>query len=378
VKTDIIDGYQLDHGFQVLLDAYPKAQQYLDYSSLELQSFLPGAIIFKNSKQHTIGDPLRNSSFLLSTLISSIGTFSDKLKIFKLNLYLKKKSLKSIFNDQEYTTMMYLKNKGFTNAMIEQFFKPFFSGIFLEPHLQTSSRMFEFVYKMFGEGLAVLPKAGIGEISAQLASKLNKTNIVYNNCVQKVTETEIILNSGNTIKSDFTVIATEASNLVHNLRKQTTQWHSCDNLYFEVSEKTMTKPLIGLISDKNAIVNNIFYCNSLITKSKGAKELLSVTIVKKHQLEPHEIIEKVVEDLGTYCNIKNVKFLKHYKINNALPKLSNIQHEMQPSETKLTDTIFLAGDQLLNGSLNAAMTSGENAAISLIAVLEKNTITLHN
>ena len=35
VQTDIVDGYQLDRGFQVLLEAYPKAKEYLDYDQLE-------------------------------------------------------------------------------------------------------------------------------------------------------------------------------------------------------------------------------------------------------------------------------------------------------------------------------------------------------
>ncbi|WP_368662323.1 FAD-dependent oxidoreductase [Zobellia laminariae] len=39
VKTDIVDGYQLDHGFQVLLTAYPAAQNYLDFEALDLQKF---------------------------------------------------------------------------------------------------------------------------------------------------------------------------------------------------------------------------------------------------------------------------------------------------------------------------------------------------
>lgn len=91
VKTDIIEGYQLDHGFQVLLTAYPYAQKYLDLESLDLQKFVPGAAIYKNGKQILIGDPLRDVSLLFSTLFSGIGTFSDKLKILQLNHMLKKK-----------------------------------------------------------------------------------------------------------------------------------------------------------------------------------------------------------------------------------------------------------------------------------------------
>ena len=97
VKTDIIDGYQLDHGFQVLLTAYPSAQKYLNFEDLDLQYFLPGAVVFNNGNQNTIGDPLRNISLLLPTLFAGIGTFSDKLKILKLNALLKNTTLSKIF-----------------------------------------------------------------------------------------------------------------------------------------------------------------------------------------------------------------------------------------------------------------------------------------
>ena len=63
VKTDIVKGYQLDYGFQVLLTAYPAAQKYLNFDLLELQQFLPGATIFSSGKQKTVGDPLKNLSF---------------------------------------------------------------------------------------------------------------------------------------------------------------------------------------------------------------------------------------------------------------------------------------------------------------------------
>ena len=148
VKTDIIDGYQLDHGFQVLLTSYPAANKYLDFEMLDLQFLLPGATIFKNQQQKIIGDPLRQLSLLFSTLFSGIGNASDKLRVLRLNQKLKNRSLSEIFSDNEQTTLSYLKDFGFSARIIDDFFKPFFSGIFLESNLDTSSRMFEFVYKM--------------------------------------------------------------------------------------------------------------------------------------------------------------------------------------------------------------------------------------
>jgi len=373
VKTDVVEGYQLDHGFQVLLDAYPMAQKYLEYKPLELGKFLAGAAVFKNGKEVTLGDPLRNISLLLPTLLSGIGTWSDKWNIFTLNRELKKKSLEAIFAEPETSTLSYLKNKGFSDAIINDFFRPFFSGIFLEPNLSTSSRMFQFVYKMFGTGNAVLPKAGIEAIPKQLLSKLSKTNLVYNTKITICLDGKLVFTDGKELMVDYTIIATEASDLVPNLRNQELLWKSCDTLYFKAKERSIQKPLIGLITDSEALINNIFYHSSLSMAHKGVAQLLSVTVVKPHTLNEKELVQQVKKELASLCHITDATFLKRYQIKRALPDISNIQYEMAPSETRLTPKTFLAGDQHLNGSLNAAMLSGELAAK---AVLEAITETI--
>lgn len=370
VKTDLVKGYQLDHGFQVLLEAYPKAKEYLDYNKLELQSFLPGATIYKNRTAQTIGDPTRSLKMLIPTMTSSVGTFGDKLKILKLNKRLKKKSIDSIFSERETTTLAYLQDLGFSPAMITDFFKPFFSGIFLETSLQTSSRMFEFVYKMFGEGMATLPKAGIEGVSQQLKGQLKTTAFHFNTRVKSVEDKKVILENGDVLESDYTIIATEASNLISNLRGQETPWKSCINLYFEAESPKDSKAIIGLVADENTRINNIFYHNTVATASSGAKSLLSVTVVDNDDLSEEALVATVISELSTYCDIKGVSFLKAYHIKKALPNINNLRTDCEASETQLTDTIFLAGDHLLNGSLNAAMISGERAAQGVMEKIE--------
>jgi len=366
VKTDLIGGYRLDHGFQVLLTAYPAAQKYLDYKALELQKFLPGASIFLNNGQKLIVDPLRSPSLLFSTLFSGIGTLSDKIRILKLNLYLKKKSLTTIFAENEQTTHSYLTNLGFSEDIITNFFKPFFSGIFLETKLETSSRMFEFVYKMFGEGHATLPKSGIEAIPKQLLENLKTTILKYNTKVETLKETEITLNDGTYLKSDYTIIATEAIELVSNLKNQSTAWKSCVTLYFETDVRVIAKKLIGLISKPGTLVNNIFYNSSLDARIKPANELLSVTVIDTQSLSHEVLIKAVKEELQSYCGITTTKLIKLYHIPRALPRLDNLKYDMMPSETRLSNSLFLAGDTQLNGSLNAAMISGERAALGVI------------
>ena len=370
VKTDTINGYQLDHGFQVLLTAYPAAQKYLDYNALELQNFLPGASIFKNGKQEVIGDPLRDASLLFSTLFANIGTVADKLKILKLNTSLKKKSIDEIFSDEAQTTFSYLTDLGFSSEIIDDFFTPFFSGIFLENKLETSSRMFEFVYKMFGEGNAALPKGGIEEIPKQLLHQLKNTVIKYNTSVSSISDSKILLADGQEIESDFIIIATEASNLIQNLKNQAIEWQSCDTLYFETENRTIKKPLIGLIPDQGTVINNIFYHTSLKTAINAGKELLSVTVVDNQGLTGKALIDQVQTELKELCGITSSTFIKHYSIPKSLPKLSDLHYEISPSETRLKETVYLAGDLQLNGSLNAAMIAGEKAALGVLENLQ--------
>ena len=81
VRTDQVDGFLLDHGFQVLLTAYPEAQRVLDYPALELRPFYPGALVRFNGQFHRVADPWRRPVDALSTVFSPIGTFWDKCAV---------------------------------------------------------------------------------------------------------------------------------------------------------------------------------------------------------------------------------------------------------------------------------------------------------
>lgn len=365
VKTDPIDGLNLDQGFQVLLEAYPKAKKYLNYDALQLQKLVPGAVIYKNGKSTLIGDPLRDFSLLIPTLLSNIGSIKDKLAIFRLNLELKNKTIEAIFNEEQISTLAYLRTKGFSERIIQNFFRPFFSGIFLETQLHTSSVMFQFIYKMFGEGLAVIPKDGIQAIPNQLQSTLKKTTFHFNTKVNMVKGNQIILEDGAIMNSDCIVIATEASKLL-GLEKAIL-WKACDTLYFEVEHNTLKKPIIGLIVNESALINNIFCTTSIENNNTNKAQVLSVTIVKEHHLNENELIEQVKMELEQHCKIITKRFIKRYSIKKALPDVEQVRYENSLNPLQYSEDIYLAGDHHLNGSLNAAMSSG-----ALVAKLISN------
>ncbi len=374
IKTIIKEGYQLDKGFQVLLTEYPKAKKHLDYRALRLQKLVSGACIFINNKQFIIGNPIRNISLLIPTLFSDIGNISDKLKILKLYLYLRFKSIEKIFSTKELKTIDYLEKYGFSKKIIENFFEPFFAGIFLETELSTSSRMFEFVFKMFAQGDVAIPESGIQEIPYQIAKKLTRTNFMFSTQVDKILEGEIILKNKSKIKSDYTIIATEAKNLLEGHNLSSVKWKSCVNFYFEIEKKSLRNGLIGLLPGKNTVINNIFFVSGIKSKFTGAKQLLSVTVIDSKSFSNGNLIDRVKYELKKYCRINVIRLISQFNITKSLPDLHDISYTKTPSEFQISNSIFLAGDHELNPSLNAAITSGEMSALQLIKIDKLNNL----
>lgn len=374
IKTFIKEGYQIDRGFQVLLTEYPQAKKHLDYKALKLQKLVSGACIFIKNKQLIIGNPIRNISLLIPTLFSEIGNIADKLKILKLYLYLRFKSIEKIFLSKELKTIDYLKKYGFSKKIINDFFKPFFAGIFLETELSTSSRMFEFVFKMFAQGEVAIPESGIQEIPNQIAKKLNKTNFIFNTQVDKIQDGEILLKNKIKIKSDYTIVATEVKNLTdaHNLIS--VKWKSCVNFYFEVDKKSLRNGLIGLLPGNNTIINNIFFVSGIKSKITGPKQLLSVTVIDYKSLSNVDLIDRVQYELKKYCSINVIRLITQFNILKSLPDIHDISYTKKPFEFQISESIFLAGDHELYPSLNAAITSGEMSALQLIKILKLNNL----
>ena len=362
VKTIHEKGYALDLGFQVLLSAYPLAKKYLDLDALELHRLESGALIYVNDKTYRIGDPMRNWKMLFPTIFSDIGSISDKLKVLKLNNRLKRKSIHEIFESRETTTLQYLIEFGFSPKIIERFFKPFFAGIFLESNIQTSSRMFEFVYKMFGEGYATIPKLGIGEISNQLKNKLHHTEFIFNCEVKDITNDKILMVSGENLPHNGVIIATNSTSMIRSHKGSDMKWKCCMCLYFEVDQTNIPANTIALIADGGNYANNLY----AYTDVKTGKTILSVTTLEHMNKTDAEIIENIIAEVKKYTGALKVDFIHHYRINQALPDIQNLKMTVQPTENKVMDNIFIAGDALMNGSLNAAMESGRIAAKTLL------------
>jgi protoporphyrinogen oxidase len=296
-------------------------------------------------------------------MMASIGSLGDKLKILKLATKLKKKSIEAIFSTPETSTLNYLQDFGFSEKIIHNFFQPFFAGIYLEENLNTSSRLFEFIYKMFGTGYATIPRKGMQAIPDQLAAQLSNTVIRLNTAVKQIDQKTIKLDNGESIEADQIIIATDLGHLLTSHKRQKTAWKSCYNIYLESEKSVFNEAIIGLLPNKELLVNNFHFLNDVF---EGDKDILSVTVVKPHSLTDEQMIKKVKKELLDYCNIKTKELVKLYHIKKALPDLDQLSYIPAVDDLFIAPGMYCCGDQLANGSLNAAMASGRLAAEQII------------
>lgn len=361
VKTDVMAGYRLDHGFQVLLTAYPEVQKLLNLKDLELHNFLPGALVHQvNGPATSLWDPIRLPAKFFATAFSSAANIKDKWLVFKLKNLLAIKTVAEVFEMPETTTLEYLRNFGFSNRVIEKFFKPFYAGIFLEPELATSCRMFAFVFKMFGEGHAALPAKGMAAIPRQLAAHLPANALVLNTPVTELAK-DYALTSNGKIAAAAVIDARSNTNF--------DSWHATATLYFEAEKSPLSDAAIALIPN-GQWVNNIAVLTDVAPTYNGGngKTLVSVSVVKDiKKLQTSDLAQLVQAELAQlFPAAKSWNHLKTYLIPQALPQLGGLRLEIPASELRNADGVYQCGDIHLYGSLNAAMASGRRAAEAIL------------
>ena len=86
VRSDNVDGFILDRGFQVLLTQYPEPHHQLRMRDLDVRRFDPGALVQIGRRRHRVGDPIRQPGALVSSALAPIGTPADKLRLARLFL----------------------------------------------------------------------------------------------------------------------------------------------------------------------------------------------------------------------------------------------------------------------------------------------------
>ena len=359
VRTDQVDGFLLDRGFQVYLDAYPTTGSFLDLEALDLRAFEPGAFVFDGHKFHTVMDVFRRPKALLKSVLSPVGTILDKLRVAVLRQKVLDLSLEEIAKRPDRSTEAYLQECGFSKKMIDVFFRSFYGGIFLERELQTSSRMFEFTFRMFSKGRATVPAKGMGEIPKQLAGRLPDGVLTLNADVVSVERDRVTLANGEVIEASAVVVATEASaaaKLVSAFAVDSPSWRGVSNYYFAADSSPLDERMIALNGSGKGLINNIAVMSDISPEyAPKGKALISVSVIEEENFQS-QVIKELRDWFGE--EVKSWELLRVDQIPHALPT----QKKTMAEGVRDYDGVFLCGDYQVSASIEGAVISGETAA----------------
>lgn len=363
VRTDKMDGFLLDRGFQILLTAYPEAQKLLDYQALDLKSFRSGALIRLDGAFSVMSDPFKEPSQLVNTLLSPVGSLVDKLKVLQLSNEVSKESTDAFFNDKSTDTLSYLRDLGWSEGMIRNFFKPFFGGVFLENELATSSNFFRFVFKQFYNGEAVIPAQGIQEIPNQLAAKLPEDAVQLQTKVAKIVGNKVTLADGKTLTAKAVVIATDALQADRLLgRNVQRSFNKTTCTYFAADRSPLTEKMLALNPNRLSTVHNVCVPSDIAPSyAPAGKTLVSVSTQGLEGVDEQRLTTHIVKELTEWFGA-DVKSWKHLRTYHLPESLLSFRANSSSTELKITDTLYECGDHVAYPSLNAAMATGREVA----------------
>ena len=374
VRSDVVDGFVLDHGFQVLLTAYPACRELLDYSELKLRPFEPGALVRHGGKFCLLGDPWRRPGQAIQTALSPVGSIGDKLRIAKLRRESRRGSLQDLYNRPNISALQRLETAGFSPAMVDQFFRPFLGGVFLDETLSVSSRMLEFVFRMFAQGDISIPAGGMGAIPQQLAKRLPGDSLRLSTTVGAIDGHTVNLTDGSKLSAEAIVVATESNAAARllSLDALATEWSGTTTIYYGADAAPDDRKLLILRGDETGPIQTATVISNVAPEyAPHGKSLISVSVGPEIGTDDLDQLDQSIrEQLASWFGdqVASWKQLRIYEVPYALPRssLATIEASIEAKSLGGTEGVYLCGDHRDTPSIQGAMHSGLRVASAIL------------
>ncbi len=362
VRSDVVEGFILDRGFQILLRSYPELDRQLDVAALDLRSFDPGALVRVGDKVATLGDPLRKPTSLPASITAPVGTIPDKLRLLKDRVRLGRIETRELLRQPDTSTAAALRQRGYSDTMIDRFFRPFVGGIQLDPSLSTSNRMFDVVLQQLFRADAVVPAGGMGSIPAQLAERLPAGMIHLDTPVRSVEPGSVVTDRGPVAATDI-VVAVEGPAAAELLGLPPVASNPATCVWFAADAAPFDEPLLGL--DGEGPARNIAVMSNVApTYAPAGKALIGAAL--PGVLEPDAEAAVRLQLRGIWG--EQVDGWRHLRTD-AIPHGQPAQPPSFPPKqrTALGDGLHVCGDHRDTASIQGALFSGRRCAESILA-----------
>lgn len=372
VRTDRVDGYTFDRGFQLYNPAYPEAARVLDHQALQLRPLTAGVVVSFAGGRTRLGDPRSRPGWAIDSAASRTGSLPSKARFARYALQVARTPARNLLQREDTTSAVALRAAGVDDALFETVLRPFLAGVFLEPDLKTSRRQLDLILKSFVAGTPAVPSSGMQAIPEQLRDALPAGAV---RCNAKVTKAQagLVVTENGEFRVRAVVIAAGAQQAkVLHPRLAIPPGNSVTTWYHLA---TQTGDLLNdgagvLVVDgdnRGPVLNSVVMTNAAPSYAPAGKVLISTSALGVNSSAEDE--RGVRTHLAALYGVSTDRWepLTHYAIPYALPAM--LPPLQVPRSAKLTDGLFICGDYRETASIQGAMASGRRAGDAVLTDL---------
>ncbi|BCJ45021.1 oxidoreductase [Actinoplanes ianthinogenes] len=370
IATEVHDGWRMDRGFQVLNTAYPRLPALVDVDALELRYFTSGVLVRRGGSLHRLENPIREPLTTPQTLLSGVGSLTDRLKFAALVTRCATTPADRLLDAPETTTQEMLRKAGLSHRIIEEVLRPFFSGVFADRSLDTSSHVTAMVLRSFARGRIGVPALGMAALPAAVAGPLPFPQLLIGARTLSIGP-GMVVTEGGELRCRAVIVATDpltAAELLPQLPKP--DMHGLTTFYFGADHAPLDEPILLLDGDRREIIaNTVVISNAAPEYAPSGRSLIAATVVGVSA--PSSASEAVIRVelarmYGTPTD--DWELLNVISLPNALPAARVPQAALR-KPVALGDGLFVAGDHRDSPSIQGAMAGGWRTAGEVLASL---------
>ena len=372
VRTDAVDGFKLDRGFQIFLPGYPEARRVLDYDALDLKPFTRGALVWWRGRFRRVADPRAEPGTAVRSLLNPVGSPLDKLRLPLFLANISRDELEAPTAPETTTEDLLRQTGGFSHRLVDRLWRPFLGGVFLDKSLSTSSRAARFVVRTFAAGGGAVPAQGMGMIPRQIADALPAGSVRLDSPVAEVAGGMVGLRSGERLAARAVVVATDATEAARLTWEGVPApgWTGGTTLYYATDRPPTVEPILMLDGENAGPANTVVNLSAAAPGyAPPGQALMSVSVVGVGPEEHAALDAAVRRQLAGWFGdaVAGWRLLRVYRIPWGLP--AQPPGELNPwrRPVRVRDGVFVCGDHRDNGSIDGAMVSGFRAAQAVLA-----------
>lgn len=376
VRTDTVDGFRLDRGFQVFPTAYETLSSMLDLEALRLHPFRSGALVRVGGSFHRLSDPSRHPGGSLGTALAPVGTAREKLRLGRYAIGLRGGSLADALEVAERTTEEELRDRGLHGRLGRAFLVPLLAGVLLDPTLRTSGRMARFALTAFARGPVCLPAGGMEAIPRQLAARLAVGTLRTGARVARARSDAVVLQDGEEVPAAAVVLAVEApalERLAPGAAGRSSPGRGALTVYYAAESAPVEEPVLVLNGYGGGPVNHLAVPSRVAPGyAPPGAELIAVSVLDASHGTGGRLDGAIRRQLAGWFGpsvVHGWRLLETVRVRHAAPGQRPEEGGVAPRPARLRPGLYLAGDHREHGSLEGAVLAGERAADALLADL---------